>query len=364
MKDGEVMLVIISAFVSPHTMPFGIALTSYYDEVVFVNTMMLTEERREMGYNLDDPRVTIRNLYDDRQDCLNLINEAQDVILAGTDFHLIAQRIQMGKTVFIAHERLLKKGLVKLLDPRTWKIAKFCCSVRNKPVYLLAIGDNAAKDFRLLGFNSQKIYRFGYFPKVDIYTSEQLQKSGDRCRILWVGRFVNFKRPLMALKAFRRMDDRFTLTMAGGGALYAKAVAYAKRHDIAVTFLGNIPSDEVEAQMLHSHILLSTSHKGEGWGAVINEGMNRGCAIVCAREMGCAGTLATDDNAVLFNTYSIRDLCNALKEAADRQSELGQKGYDTITQAFSAEIAAQRFASLAVDIDKAVWPTGLCSKVF
>lgn len=363
MKDGEAMLVFISTFVSPHTMPFGIALTQYYDQVVFINTMALTEEREKMGYDIADPRVTVRNLCDDPQGCAELIDRAKDVILAGADFYLIAQRIKDGKRVFITHERILKKGAVKLLDPRTWRIAKFCRSVRNKQVYLLAIGDNAAKDFRLLGFDSQKIYRFGYFPQVNSYKPEQLHKSGDKCRILWVGRFVDFKRPLMALKAFRNMDDSFALTMAGSGALQSKAEAYAKKHGITATFLGNIPAGEVETQMLESHILLSTSHKGEGWGAVINEGMNRGCAVVCAREIGCAGTLATEENAVLFNTYSVRSLRSALREAALRQQELGQKGYDTVTREFNAEVAAQRFALLAEN-GISSWATGLCSKVF
>ena len=358
------MLVIISSFVSPHTLPLSVALTQHFDQVVFISTMPMSEERRKMGYDIADPRITIRNLSDDWQGCADLINEAEAVMLACADFDLVAQRIQMGKSVFITHERLFKKGLIKLLDPRTWRIAKFCRSVRNKPVYLLAIGNNAAKDFRLLGFHRQKIYQFGYFPQTDHYNPEQLQKGSDQCRVLWVGRFVGFKRPLMALKAFRKLDNNFTLTMAGDGALHSKAKVYAKKHGIAVTFLGNIPAGEVETQMLQSHILLSTSHKGEGWGAVINEGMNRGCAVVCAREIGCADTLATDDNAVLFDTYSVRSLRRALQEAAHRQQELSQKGYDTITREFNAEVAAQRFAVLTKDIDKSMWATGLCSKVF
>lgn len=364
MKDGETMLVFISAFVSPHTLPLGIELSKYYERVIFINTMALTQERKQMGYDVADSRVQIRELAQDGPACRQLINEAKDVILAGTGFDLVAQRISDGKRVFIAHERLLKKGAVKLLDPRTWRIAKFCRSVRNKPVYLLAIGDNAAKDFRLLGFNSQKIYRFGYFPQVSTYTPAQLRRKDEKCRILWVGRFVDFKRPVMALKAFKGMEADFSLTMAGSGALFAKAQAYAKKHHLPVEFLGNIASEEVEAQMLQSHILLSTSHKGEGWGAVINEGMNRGCAVVCAKAIGCAGSLATKENAVLFRTYSIADLRRALKEAAQNQAQLGQNGYATVTQQFNAEVAARRFAELA-DSDKTqVYTEGLLSNIF
>lgn len=358
------MLVYISTFASPHTLPLGVALTGYYDRVVFINTGKLTQERKRMGYDVSDPKVTIRDFSEDPQECRNLINQARDVILAGADFNLIAERIQKGKRVFLAHERLFKKGAIKLLDPRTWRIAKFCRSVRNKPVYLLALGDNAGKDFRRLGFHSQNIFRFGYFPQVSLYTPEQLKKDGEKCRILWVGRFVDFKRPVFALKAFRGMGDGFTLTMAGDGALHPKAVAYGKKHKMTVDFLGNIPAAEVEKQMLQSHILLSTSHKGEGWGAVINEGMNRGCAVVCAEQIGCAGSLANRENAVLFKTRSVRDLRRAIKEAKHRQQELGQRGYETVTQDFNANVAASRFAALTEADGNPVWETGLCSKVF
>ena len=130
MKDDENMLVYISAFVSPHTLPFGIEISKYYSRVVYVNTMELTQERKEMGYDVTDRRVEIRTLSDDPQGCRRLIDEAKDVILAGTHFDLVAYRIRVGKRVFITHERILKKGVIKLLDPRTWNVAKFCVSVR------------------------------------------------------------------------------------------------------------------------------------------------------------------------------------------------------------------------------------------
>ena len=119
------MLVFISTFVSPHTLPFGVALTKYYDEVVFINTMPLTREREQLGYAVSDPRVEVRDLAADEAGCWELIDRAETVILAGTNFSLVARRIQQGKSVFVAHERLLKKGVVKLLDPRTLRIAKF-----------------------------------------------------------------------------------------------------------------------------------------------------------------------------------------------------------------------------------------------
>ena len=106
------MLVYISTFVSPHTLPLGIALSNHYQKVVFINTAELTQERKQMGYAVEDPRVEIRNLSEDREGCLQLILDARDVILAGARFDLITQRIYAGKQVFLAHERIFKKGII------------------------------------------------------------------------------------------------------------------------------------------------------------------------------------------------------------------------------------------------------------
>ena len=355
------MLVLITTFVSPHTLPLGVALSEYYDRVVFINTLPLTQERKQMGYAVEDERVEILDLDRETQCCMQLIREADAVILAGDRFELVQQRIEAGKQVFLLHERIFKKGLLKLLDPRTWRMAKFCRSVRAFPVYLLAIGENAAKDFARLGFCKNKILRFGYFPKHKEYLPEQLKKEAPH-KILWVGRFVDFKRPLMAVKAMRKMDGRCTLTMAGAGKLYDKTVAYAEKYKLPVRFLGNIPAAEVEQQMLSHGVLLSTSHKGEGWGAVVNEGMNRGCAVVCAREIGCAGTLATDENAVIFKTNSVTDLRRALCKAISCCEQLGEAGYKTITERFNSQVAAERFVAFARGGEVA--EEGVCSKVF
>lgn len=357
------MLIFLSAFVSPHTLPFGVALTRYYDKVIFINTKQVTQERKRMGYEISDARVQIHYYFDDPEGCQKLIDEAKDVILAGIDFSLISHRVSNGKSVFVFHERIFKKGIIKLLDPRTWSIAKFCYSVRGKNVYLLAVGENAAKDFRRLGFNKKKIYRFGYFPATTKYSPECLKKGSESCRVLWVGRFVDFKRPVMAVKAFKRMGENFQLIMVGDGKLFDKTKAYANRHGVSVSFLGNVSAAEVEKQMLKSHILLSTSDKGEGWGAVINEAMNRGCAVVCAKQIGCADSLATKENSVLYKTFSVRDLRRALQEAWQNHPLLSEKGYETITCYFNAEVAAQRFASFAED-GVCEWDNGLCSRVY
>lgn len=359
------MLVFISTFVSPHTLPFGVEATKYYDKVVFINTMALTEERRRMGYDITSDRVEIFNLNENEKACRALIADARDVILSGTRFDLVNERIAAGGSVYIAHERLFKKGILKLADPRTWRIAAFCRSVRSKNVFLLSIGDFAAKDFRRLGFNKDKIFRFGYFPKTAQANPTEAQETiSPECRILWVGRMVGFKRPIMALKAAKKLPEGFRLTMVGDGKLMPKVERFAAQYHVDVELLGNLPNTAVMELMKNADILLSTSDKGEGWGAVINEGMNCGCAIVCSDSIGCAGTLVNEKNAVIFPTHSTKALVGALLMAKENREELGRNGLSTIINEFNAAVAANRFSAIAGVEDKKLFADGICSKVF
>lgn len=359
------MIVFVVSFVSPHTLPLGVELAKT-EKVVFINTITLTDERKRMGYQVEDATVEILDYFNCPQYCDQLINEATTVIFACARFELLTKRINNGAPIFLLSERIFKKGLIKWLDIRTYRLVKFCRGVREKNVYLLSIGDYAAKDFSRLGFNKTKIYRFGYFPRVEKMVDANLTRRQDEVRILWVGRMINFKRPIMALKAYKKLPVHFSLCMIGDGALLKKTRDYASKNGLKVSFLGNVSNEIVKREMLRADILLSTSNKGEGWGAVINEGMSCGCAIVCSKDIGCAYTLADESTALLYNTYSIKSLHAMLIEAADRQQEMKLKSLHKIQNEYNVQEAARRLALLIDNINNQniLFERGICSLVY
>lgn len=360
------MIVFIVPFVSPHTLPLGKELAKY-QETIFINTIALTEERRHMGYDITDENVKMYNLYNEYKLCMKLIDEAECVIFACSfGFDVLKNRLRENKLIFIMHERIFKKGIIKWLDKRTFELLRFCKTVRKKNVYLLSLGEKAAKDFKLLGFNEKKIFRFGYFPATEKMI-ERLKKNEDTCNILWVGRMVGFKRPILAIKAMKGLPENYKLTMIGDGVLYKKVKKYAKRNSINVEFYGNKEHEFVINKMREADILLSTSNKGEGWGAVINEGMNCGCAIVCSTEIGCADTLVNPNNSIMFKGNLASDVRIALLEAKKNIDVLSSKAQDTIEKAFNPTVAAERFLQLVSEISNGVTDTyseGICSKSF
>lgn len=354
------MIVFVVSFISPHTLPLGRALSAY-SEVAFINTMPLTEERRRLGYDVNDEKIKVYNYFENTDECSKIIDSAECVIFAGAfGFDVIKKRVSENKLTLFMNERVFKKGIIKMLDPRTYELISFCRQLRGKNVSLLAIGNNSAKDFARLGFPKDKIFEFGYFTDESIITDKKT--SSDTCQIVWVGRMVDFKRPLLALRAMRRLPTRYKLTMIGSGKLFAKVSLYTKRHAIAVDLRAEATHSEVIDAMARSHILLSTSDKGEGWGAVINEGMSSGCAVVCSDEIGCINTLARRDNAIIFKSGSLSSLVNAIKLADEKYTELSAKSIQTINEEFNPTVAAERLFAFIDKGEEA--DSGVCSRVF
>lgn len=358
------LLVFITAFASPHTLPLVRELLSYYDRVVVLAMISLTKERRQMGYDWQGDNVESLHYIDDPVSAQNLVDEANDVIFAFSDFHLLENRLRDGKTCWIMHERIFKKGILKWMDPRTWKLLGFCRRVRKLPVYFLAIGEYAAKDFRKLGFCAEKIFRFGYFLDTDSALNLSSGTHSGVCHIFWVGRMIRWKKPLFVIRMMKKLPVDFTLEMAGDGVLLSKARRAAEKSGANVTLLGNIPNDTVREHMQTCDLFLSASGREEGWGVVINEAMASGCAVVCNAKMGCVGSLATEKNAILVNRATVRSFKEAILKAYRNRDILSENARNTVRDEFNAQIAAERFVALRDETVHPPFASGLCSRAF
>lgn len=361
------MVVFVAAYISPHTEPMTRELART-EEVVFIHLMPMPEYRKRMGFSVQPKNIKIYNQYEEPERCQEIIDNAETVIFAfPSRLELLRKRVEENRLTFFCSERIFKKGIIKWLDPRTHAMCRFFRFAKDKNVHLLSIGINTAKDYRMLGFPKERMYRFGYFPDTESFVPRKNRK-GEKCNVLWVGRMIGFKRPLMALKAMKPLMQQCSLKMIGDGRLWEKAKRYARRNRMPVEFLGNIPNRQVVEEMRKADILLTTSHKGEGWGAVVNEGMASGCAIVCSDSIGCIHLLPTERNAAIFKTHSLRSLRDAILFAKENVELLSAASIKTIEEDFSPIIAAQRLAKtiavLQVDQDgDNGYTEGLCSKI-
>ena len=119
-----------------------------------------------------------------------------------------------------------------------------------------------------------------------------------------------------------------------------------------MTLLGYQTPEQVRQRMEKSDIYLVTSDRQEGWGAVVNEAMNSGCAVVANHMIGAVPFLIKHGkNGLIYQDGRkealFRLTCQLLQDR-DCCRRLGEAAFDTITKEWNAENAAERLCGLCV----------------
>ena len=123
-----------------------------------------------------------------------------------------------------------------------------------------------------------------------------------------------------------------------------------------VEMLGAMSPDEVRAHMERADVFLFTSDFNEGWGAVLNESMNSGCAVVASHAIGSVPFLIKDGvNGLIYENgnqkHFEKQVCRLLDDDAYRR-KTGENAYATISDTWNAQVASGRFVELAREIIK------------
>ena len=121
-----------------------------------------------------------------------------------------------------------------------------------------------------------------------------------------------------------------------------------------ISLLGSMSPEEVRKHMESAQIFLFTSNFREGWGAVLNEAMNSGCACVVSHAIGSAPFLINNgENGLIFDNGNIMDLFAKVKLLTENillTEKLGKNAYNTLKEVWSPKIAAQNIVKLSYNI--------------
>ena len=138
------------------------------------------------------------------------------------------------------------------------------------------------------------------------------------------------------------------MDIIGDGELKADIHRQIMEHHLekSVTMHGFIAPDQVRNYMDRADIFLFTSDFHEGWGAVLNEAMNSGCACVASHAIGAAPYLIHDgENGFLYRNGDTQQLCNQVETLVKNTSlcrTVGLNAYRTIADTWNADAAAKR----------------------
>ena len=161
--------------------------------------------------------------------------------------------------------------------------------------------------------------------------------------------------------------------MLGEGELWedTRQMIQKKQLQEYITLAGTRKPTEVRELMEKAPIFLMTSDRQEGWGAVMNEAMNSGCAVLANKMVGAAPFLINHGkNGYLYGKGEGKELAGLIQPLLDDRilcKEIGVQAYMTIQEEWNARIGARRLLSMCHDLaagrePEADWTSGPCSK--
>ena len=332
------------------------------NDYCFIETSEMTKDRKELGWGTEGlpPYVlpASKNRIE-KEEQIYLINEADAVIFGSAPDNLLNERHRKRKLVFRYSERMYKRG-----DPPRWQmplrfVKNYWRFGRHANDYLLCASAYASRDYAMTRSFVDKAYKWGYFPESIEYDPELLMQRkslNDRPMIVWAGRLIEWKHPetaILTAEELKRRGYSFSLKIIGCGELEPELKKMAEKSGLSnyVEFLGAMPPQKVRHYMEAADIFLFTSDFNEGWGAVLNEAMNSGCAVVASHAVGSVPFML--ENKVNGLIYENGDTAGLIEKTAflldntEVRRKLGYSAYTSVQKLWNPQIAADRFIELA-----------------
>lgn len=360
----------ISCYMSPHQKPFCDEMYNILgDDFNFIATQPIGEERISMGWSSDEAPY-ILYAYKNKESKLNAekVSLGADVVILGSapDSYIVP-RLKAGKLTFKYSERFYKTGLdLKKIPHAIVGAWLHHGRFQRYPLYMLCASAYTAGDAAIFHNYIDKTYKWGYFPEAKRYDladlmSKKLSVASDGLKhpvvsILWAGRLIGWKHPDVSIQLAASLKDKgyaFKMSIIGSGEMEQQlhAMIEEKKLSDCVEMLGAMPPEKVREHMEKADIYLFTSDFNEGWGAVLNESMNSGCAVVASHAIGSVPFLIKNgENGLIYengNQRQLEERVESLIRNSGYRKKLGVNAYESIVNTWNADAAAERFIALS-----------------
>ncbi len=187
--------------------------------------------------------------------------------------------------------------------------------------YVFAFGDLSLRYYTRWS-SLWKVVFFSYCTENDINgVFEPCMRTGS-IRLLFVGSVDKNKDVALVLKAlFRLKNANFSFDIIGDGPEKDKLENIAAGHNGRVAFHGRMAMGEVHRRMPKYDMLILPS-RYDGWGAVVNEALQRGLYVICSDKCGAKDLLEDERCGCVFKSGDSRQLAGILQQCSERIAEI------------------------------------------
>jgi len=344
--------------------------------------------RMEMGWKFDLPayKWLVRNPQHANEfagsEHVKLIEEAEVAVVAalyGTKllFKAVRKRARSGKLTFFTNERYFKEypsmwDAFKPINLPRWYRQHRLMSRPN--VHYLPISHWGYEDARFYDGCHDRVWKWTYTPEVS--KEPTVKPANEKMRIGWCGRMISWKHVEYMIEALgllpKEYQMRCRMTLVGDGECKNGLVKLVAERGLgaSVEFLPYMPVSEVTKLMSELDVYILPSDRGEGWGVVLAEAMDKCCVPIACVEAGATLDLIDDgENGFVFEKGDCRRIAKKLRWLIDHpeaRREMGLRAWETM-QERSPEKAARRLCNLIRGIqdgnDSLIPVEGLCSRI-
>ena len=310
---------------------------------------------------------------------MDLAKTADVCVFGGMDaLAFQTERLKLGLLSFEMGERWLKRGIWNLLSPRLLKFlfSYYSRGWRKKPLYKLCASAYAVNDQYKFNTYKGKCYKWGYFTEVPEIPTRfcNHNHSSHGISMMWCSRMIDWKHPELPVMLARKLKQAgyaFKIDIYGSGEEWESIRQMVDRFDLKeeVVLHGSVSNETVVKEMRSHDVFLFTSDRNEGWGAVANEAMANGCALVASDAIGCVPYLIEDgENGLVFHSNDVDSLYNKVKGVLNNKemiSLISSKGIETMQKEWAPYVAAERLINLATALRNegdTPFKSGPCSK--
>ena len=115
-----------------------------------------------------------------------------------------------------------------------------------------------------------------------------------------------------------------------------------------IELVGAVESDKVRDYMVKSNIFCFTSDIHEGWGAVLNEAMNSGCAVVANKYIGAVPFLMKDgESGIMYTDFEgFYHGVKKLIDDKDLRKKIYKNAYLTLADTWNSKVATENLSKL------------------
>ena len=347
---SDIKVVFVSNILTPHQIPFCDYMYEMNKSFRFVQMLKRDGDWEAKGERIKKTDYPYLMQFD--ENAAQETIDSADVLLTGwADNGILKNRFKQKKINIIYLERFYKKGinLKNFFKTFIGTYIHHGMIQKYKPC-LFCASAYCAGDAAIFGNYKGRTYKWGYFPGYEKIDIDDVISKKEKI-ILWAGRLIDWKHPddvLTVAKDLARENCDHKIRMIGGGDMYDTLNRMVRDEKIDnVEMLGARSASEVRSEMMKADVFITTSDYEEGWGAVLNEAMSCGCAVIASHAAGSTPFLVKDGtNGLIYESGNVDQLtkyCKYLSDNKQVREQYAEQAYKTIDELWNPKTAAHRF---------------------